>query len=544
MSTERRISAPRAAAVLAVTLLFACLLAFVSLAAAETGPAQPTVIPLPEKMELREGAFTLGPETSIVVTGDARQVGEYLAWLLRRATVFEFPVRAAAPDGNPANCIVLRADSGKRHLGAEGYELTVHPDRMVIEAATDAGAFYGVQTLRQILPAAVESEFPAVNVDWTAPCLHIVDRPRYSWRGIMLNPGFNFLTKEFIKRHLDTMACYKLNRLHLHLADAGWAIEIKKHPKLTDLANRRPVTERWRNTYGKCTHGFYTQDDMREIIAYAAERHIVIIPEIEMPGHATGALTSYPELACPTWPETIENPRTYGSYPCVFCAGNEKAFAFLEDVLTEVIDLFPSPWIHIGGDEVGKGHWNRCPLCQARMKDEGLKDADELQSYFIKRIAAFVNGKGRRVIGWTEIIEGGLAPGATVQSWLHPDHKKYTEAAAVAANAGHDVIMSTHNHCYLNYVGLSLEKCYAFEPTPPALSPEAAKHILGVEPCLWGFPQHRTDELVFPRLCAFAEVGWSAKEARDFEGFKARLEPHGRRLDEIGINYRRDPAVW
>ncbi|MDZ7617540.1 MAG: beta-N-acetylhexosaminidase [Patescibacteria group bacterium] len=533
---------------LAVALLgamFASALAVGSVPAAHaTEPARPTVIPLPEKMELGAGTFSLTAETVVVVAEETRRVGQYLAWLLRRPTEFAFPLRDVAPNADCAGCIVLRTDSAKEHLGAEGYELTVQADRVIITAATEAGAFYGVQTLRQLLPAAVESEFPTVGVDWTVPCLHIEDKPRYSWRGIMLNPGFNFLTKDFLKRYLDAMACYKLNRLHLHLADAGWAIEIKKYPKLIDLANRRPITERWRNTYGKCTHGFYTQEEMREIIAYAAERHIVIVPEIEVPGHATGAIACYPELACPTWPEKTENPHTYMSYPCVFCAGNEKAFEFLEDVFSELIDLFPSPWIHIGADEVRKDHWAKCPLCQARMKAEGLKDVDELQGYFVKRVAAFVNGKGRKVIGWTEIMDGGLPPGVTVQSWLHTDHKVYGDATAAAANAGHDVIVSTHNHCYLNYVGLQLEKCYAFEPTPAGLSPEAAKHVLGVEPCLWGFPQHRTDELVFPRLCAFAEVGWSAKDARNWEDFKARLTPHGRRLDEIGINYRRDPVVW
>ncbi len=511
---------------------------------AEARARRPKLVPMPQKMEMREGTFTLGGETSICVSAKLRPAGEYLAWLLRRPTDFAFAVRDAAPDGDVANCIVLQTASDKDRLGEEGYELTILADRIVIEAATDAGAFYAVQTLRQILPAAVESEFPTVGVDWTLPCLHIEDKPRYSWRGIMLNPGFNFLAKDFLKRYLDAMACYKLNRLHLHLADAGWAIEIKKYPKLTDLSNRRPITERWRKTYGKCTHGFYTQDEMREIIAYAAERHIVIVPEIEVPGHATGAMACYPELACPTWPKKTENPRTYMSYPCVFCVGNDKAFEFLEDVFTELMDLFPSPWIHIGADEVRKDHWAKCPLCQARMKAEGLKSVDELQSYFVKRIAAFVNGKGRKVIGWTEILDGGLPPGATVQSWLSPDHKKYGDVGATVTAAGNDVIMSTNGSCYLNYVGLPLEKCYAFEPTPAGLSPEAAKHILGVEPCLWGFPQHRTDGLVFPRLCAFAEVGWSAKDARNWDDFKLRLEPHGRRLDEMGIDYRRDPAVW
>jgi hexosaminidase len=520
------------------------LLAGGSLVAVGAEREAPTIIPRPETMELRDGTFTFGPKTAIVVQSGTRRLGEYLAGLLKRPTGFALAIRDAATAAETADTVTLRIVPGKERLGPEGYELTVQKDRVLVEAAAEAGVFYGVQTLRQLLPAAVESECLTTGVVWSVPCLRIEDKPRYSWRGIMLNPGFNFLTKEFVKRHIDAMACYKLNRLHLHLADAGWALEIKKYPKLTDPTNRRPVTERWRKTYGKCTFGFYTQDEMRELIAYAAERQITIVPEIEVPGHATGAMACYPELACPTWPEKIENATTYMSYPCVFCAGNEKAFAFLEDVFTEVIELFPSPWVHIGADEVRKDHWSKCPLCQKRMKEEGLKNVDELQSYFVKRIAAFVNSKGRRVIGWTEILDGGLPPGVTVQSWLDTNHKTYPEAAAATATAGHDVIMSTHGNCYLNYLGLSLEKCYAFEPTPPGLTPEAAKHIVGLEPCLWGFPQHRTDELVFPRLCAFAEVGWSTKDARDWNDFSKRLKPHGRRLDEIGIDYHRVPAVW
>lgn len=516
-----------------------------SLVASGAESKGPAIIPRPERMELGEGSFSLGPQTAIVVEPGTRRVGEYLAQLLKTPTGFALPIREMSPGETPSDAVVLRIASGKEKLGPEGYELTVLADRgVLVEAAAEAGAFYGVQTLRQLLPAAVESECLTVGVEWSVPCVKIEDKPRYGWRGVMLNPGFNFLDKEFVKRHIDAMACYKMNRLHLHLADAGWALEIKKYPKLTDLTTRRPVTERWRKVYGKCKFGFYTQDEMRELIAYAAARHIVIVPEIEVPGHATGALGAHPELACPTWPEKIEKATSYMSYPCVFCAGNEKAFAFLEDVFAEVIELFPSPWVHIGADEVRKDHWSKCPLCQKRMKEEGLKNVDELQSYFVKRIAAFISGKGRQVIGWTEILDGGLPPGVTVQAWLAPNHKKYPEAAASTAKLGHNVIMSTHSHCYLNYLGLSLEKCYGFEPTPPGLTADEAKRILGVEPCLWGFPQHRTDGLVYPRLCAFAEIGWSTKDARNWSDFVERLKPHGRRLDEIGINYQRDPAVW
>ncbi len=493
-----------------------------------------SVIPQPEKVEVGEGGFVIGAETAIVVDGDARGEGEYLAEFLGTPTGFDFGVRESLGSESSTNCIILRTVSDKGHLGAEGYELTVTPDRVVAEAQTAAGLFYACQTLRQLLPAAVESECLVGGVVWTVPCVKIEDKPRYSWRGLMLDPGHNFLTKEFTKRYIDAMCCYKMNRLHWHLTDMGWAIEIKKYPELTKIENWPPIAPRWRRAYGKCTQGFYTQEDVREIVAYAARRHVTIVPEIELPGHSSAAVACYPELLCPNWKSPVAKIDSYFHYPFNYCAGNEMTFEFLEGVLSEVIDLFPSPYIHIGGDERVRGAWKACPKCQARIKAEGLKNEDELQSYFVKRIDRFVRDKGRRIIGWTEIMEGGLAPGATLQSWLDAKH------GVEAANEGHDVVMSTNQNCYLNYRGLSLEKAYSFEPTPPGLSAEAAKHILGLEPCLWGFPQHRHDELVFPRLCAFAEVGWSTKESRDWGGFKKRLSPHGRRLDEMGIDYRRE----
>ena len=498
----------------------------------------PTVVPRPETMELGEGKSSFGPQTAIVVEVETRRVGEYLAGLMKTPTGFDLPIRDAASAESPQDSVVLRIAAGKERLGPEGYELTVFKDGVRIEAAAEAGVFYGVQTLRQLLPAAVESGCSTTGVDWTVPCVRIEDKPRYAWRGLMLDPGHNFLTKEFTKRYIDAMALYKLNRLHWHLTDMGWAIEIKKYPELTNVAKWPAVAPRWRRVYGKCTHGFYTQDDVRELVAYAAQRHVTIVPEIELPAHSCAALACYPELRCPNARNRKDPVDSYFDYPNNYCAGNEKTFEFLEDVLSEVMELFPSPLIHIGGDERIKGVWSKCPRCQARMKAEGLKNEDELQSYFVKRIERFVVSQGRRIVGWTEIVEGGLAPEATVQSWLDPQH------AVAAVEGGHDVVMSTNGNCYLNYSGLSLEKSYAFEPTPPGLSPEAAKHILGLEPCLWGFPQHRHDELVFPRLCAFAEVGWSPKDARDWSDFKRRLTAHGRRLDEMGVNYHRDAAVW
>jgi len=482
-------------------------------AGAEIAP--PAVIPQPVKMEVGQGTFTFNAATTIRVAPATRREGEYLAGLLARPTGWELAVVDASGQNETKNCVELRTAADKKHLGPEGYELTVRPDRILAEAATPTGVFYAIQTLRQLLPAAVECECLTTGVDWTVPCVRVEDKPRYQWRGLMLDPGHNFLSKEFTKRYLDAMALYKMNRLHWHLTDMGWAIEIEKYPELTDVDKWPAVAPRWRRAYGKCTHGFYTRDDVRELVAYAAERHVTIVPEIELPAHASAALACYPELRCPNAKNRKDPVHSYFDYPNNYCAGNEKTFEFLEDVLSEVMELFPSPIIHIGGDERIKGVWSKCPRCQARIKAEGLAGEDELQSYFVKRIERFVVSKGRRIIGWTEIVEGGLAPGATVQSWLDPQH------AVAAANAGHDVVMSTNKHCYLNYPGLTLKQCYAFEPTPSELSPEAARHILGVEPCLWGFPQHRHDELVFPRLCAFAEVGWSPKDARDWVGLEA-----------------------
>jgi hexosaminidase len=517
------------------TLVVWAVVASGAVCAAEELP-KPAVIPQPVKMQVHDGAFTFDAETKIFVTKETRREGEYLAELLAVPTGIDLPVSDSLPDDKCKNCVLLKTSADSGVLGAEGYRLTVTGDRIVAEAATAAGVFYACQTLRQLLPAAIESECPVGGVAWKVPCVEIEDRPRYEWRGLMLDPGHNFLTKEFTKRYIDAMALYKMNRLHWHLTDMGWAIEIKQYPELTKIENWPPIVPRWRRAYGKCTQGFYTQDDVREIVAYAAERHVTIVPEIELPGHSSAALACYPELLCPNWKSTVEKTDSYFHYPINYCAGNEKTFEFLEGVLSEVIDMFPSPYIHIGGDERVRGAWKACPRCQARIKEEGLANEDELQSYFVKRMDAFVRSKGRQIIGWTEIMEGGLAPEATVQSWLDAKH------AVEAASKGHDVIMSTNQSCYLNYRGVTLEKAYAFEPTPPGLSPEAAKHILGVEPCLWGFGQHRHDELVFPRLCAYAEVGWSPKDARDWGNFKTRLKPHGRRLDELGINYRRDPV--
>jgi hexosaminidase len=425
-------------------------------------------------------------------------------------------------------------------LGEEGYELTVAPTSVVLRAPQAQGLFYGVQTFRQLLPP--EAERPARNrtkvaKTWRIPCTRIIDQPRYPWRGMLLDCCRHFMAKDFVKRYIDLLAYHKMNVLHWHLTeDQGWRIEIKRYPRLTAIGA-------WRGEGDERHGGFYTQEDIRDIVAYARSRHVTIVPEIEMPGHSVAALAAYPELSCTGGPFKVST--RWGVHEDVYCAGNERTFEFLEGVLSEVIDLFPSEFIHVGGDECPKQRWKACAKCQARMKAEGLRDEGELQSYFIRRIDKFLTGKGRRLVGWDEILEGGLAPNATVQSW------RGMSGAVAAAKAGHDVISSPTSHCYLDYAQsrepgeptwmgfIDLKTAYSFEPTPPQLDPEQARHVLGAEGNMWTehAPQERVDHQVFPRLCALAEVTWSPAQRRDWKGFQERMKTHYRRLDALGVHY-------
>lgn len=531
-----------------------------------------SLIPVPAHMALAGGRFAFTPETRIAVVGDAetRAVGEYLAqqFAPRLGRTLEV-VAAAEGAGQARDTLLLKQDAGDTPLGSEGYALDSGTPGVVLTAPAPAGLFYGVQTLRQLL---AEDEAGTVYL----PGVTIRDAPRYRWRGMLLDCGRHFMRKEFVLRYIDLLAYHKLNVLHWHLTeDQGWRIEIRKYPKLTEIAAWRKVTrcselpgadgpapavegmrlppafavelppERVvalaaeKARYG----GFYTQADIREIVAYAKRRYVTVVPEIELPGHCQAALAAYPELSCTGGP--FEVGTKWGIYEDVYCAGHDATFTFLEDVLNEVVELFPSEFIHIGGDECPKERWRACPRCQARMKAEGLRDEHELQSYFVRRIERFLHGKGRRLIGWDEILEGGLAPRATVQSWRGMD------GALHAARAGHDVIASPFSHCYLDYPQMAapgepaifhvmpLAQPYAFEPTPPGLAPDQAQHVLGLEGNLWAerAPQPRVDWQVFPRLCALAEVGWSPPATRDWGNFQRRLDAHYGRLDALGVNY-------
>jgi hexosaminidase len=490
----------------------------------------PAVIPKPVKMKLNSGSFVLKAETGILVDEGPQEVldvGRYLSNCLGPATGLSLVVQRTSAAKPPAGSILLTTRNAEQGLGEEGYELTVTEDYVILRAPRAAGVFRGVQTIRQLLPPYVESRVKIRGTEWAIPCVEIVDKPRFPWRGSLLDSCRHFLSKDFVKRYIDLLAYHKMNRLHWHLCeDQGWCIEIKKYPRLTEIGAWRGEGK---NRYG----GFYTQEDVKEIVEYAKSRYIMVVPEIEMPGHCTAALTSYPELSCTGGPFEVSTKR--GIHTEVYCAGNDKVFEFLEDVLSEVIELFPAPYIHIGGDECPKERWKKCPKCQARIKAEDLKNEDELQSYFIKRIEKFLLTRNRRLIGWDEILEGGLAPAATVQSWRGLD------GAIAAARAGHDVIVSPTSHCYLDYPHnvTSLEKIYSFEPIPKQLTAQQAKHILGGEGNMWTdrTGQELVDSWVFPRLTALAEVLWSQKSSRDWKDFSGRMQEHYKRLNVMGVRF-------
>lgn len=522
-----------------------------------------SVIPKPMEMEIGEGSFMLKHKAAIYYqsgSAETRDVANYLADCLRPATGLSLVVKEQT--GAPAvDSFLLTTKNADPALGPEGYELSVTEKGIVLSATEPAGLFYGIQTIRQLLPACIESDKKVADAVWIIPCVQIKDKPRFKWRGSLLDSCRHFMSVDFIKRYIDLLAYHKMNRFHWHLTDdQGWRVEIKKYPRLTEVGawrNSGPGYLRMDNQprdeakEGNLYGGYYTQEDLKAIVAYAKSRYVTVVPEIEMPGHSRGALASYPELSCTGGP--IEVRPTMGISEDVFCAGNEKTFEFIDDVLSEVVEVFDSPYIHIGGDECPKARWKECPKCQARIKAEGLKNEHELQSYFIRRAEKILNAKGRQLIGWDEILEGGLAPGATVQSW------RGINGAIAAATSGHDTILSPTSNCYLDYphttsqallfpswMGLlPTKKVYSFEPVPEELTVKQQKHILGGECNVWTecAPQEEVDLRVYPRLTAFSETLWSPKELRDWDDFSCRLKGHFRRLDTLGVNYFREPEL-
>jgi len=445
-----------------------------------------SVIPQPLQIEQTTGVFTLNSRVKIELPNETKLSGEanYLKTRIQKATGW---VLQTVPQTNGKKISLRMEDGLEGTLGLEGYSLTVTKKEIKILATTPAGVFYGIQTLLQLLPPEIYGNQVAEQVKWNVPLVKITDKPRFAWRGYMLDVSRHFFPASYLYGVLDHMAIQKLNVFHLHLADdQGWRLEIKKYPRLTEVGawrvnredqhwnKREPIKPGEKADYG----GFYTQDDIRKLVAYAGERHITIVPEIEMPAHATAALAAYPEVSCDQAEYSV---LPGGIWPCtnIYCAGKDETFTFLENVLSEVMALFPSQYIHIGGDEATKDKWVVCKNCQKRIHEEHLKNEKELQSYFIQRIEKYVNAQGRKIIGWDEILEGGLAPNAAVMSW------RGTEGGIAAAKAGHPVVMCPTSNCYIDYyqgkpetqpqgIGgyLPLEKVYALDPVPAGLSAE------------------------------------------------------------------------
>ncbi len=516
----------------------------------------PSIIPLPQKMEMRDGAFHLTDHTTIYVDSASRETAPFLAERLRPST--GYPLKVATTrhtDAAIAGRILLTTENANTNLGPEGYELTVAPDSVVIRAPAQAGLFYGVQTLLQLLPPEIFSSNRVQNVDWQIPCVQIKDWPRFKWRGILFDVSRHFFSKSEVKSVLDAMVLHKMNTFHWHLTDDhGWRIEIKKYPKLTQVGAWRPSAgfgfdPKASDAYGPDGRygGFYTQDDIREVVKYAAARHITVVPEIEMPGHATAALAAYPQYSCTGGP--FEPIMTAGIFNGIYDPSKEETFQFLAGVLQEVGKLFPGQYIHVGGDEVPKDTWKNCASCQALMKREGLKNEDELQSWFMRRIEKIVNSTGHSMIGWSEILQGGLATNAAVMDWIG--------GAREAASAGHYVVMTPTAYCYFDFYQstnkaaepeaadwggpLPLNKVYSFNPMPTNMPPELQSYILGTQGNLWTerIPNFKHAEyMLFPRTCALAEVTWSGQNMRDWDDFMQRLQVHVRRLNELNINYR------
>ena len=481
-----------------------------------------SVIPVPLKMEQGTGCFLLSENTKLYINLQGLE-----AQLLENC-LQALPVHLKKGKKKDTQNMLSLLITEKNHQlpSPESYTLSVTPQQILIRATSGAGLFYGVQTLLQLAQPSGAGSYSIASVE-------IEDTPRFAYRGLMLDVSRHFSTKEFIKKQIDALAYYKINRLHLHLTDAaGWRLEIKKYPLLTEFAAWRtdPTWKQWWNGGRKYVRfdapgaygGYYTQDDIREILEYARQHYITVIPEIEMPSHSEEVLAAYPQLSCSGEPYKNSD----------FCVGNEETFTFLENVLTEVMELFPSEYIHIGGDEAGKSAWKTCPKCQKRMKDEHLANVDELQSYLIHRIEKFLNNHGRHLLGWDEILQGGIAPNATVMSW------RGEEGGIAAVTSGHRAIMTPGAYCYLDSyqdapysqpeaIGgyLPLKKVYSYNPVPASLTAEQAKLVYGVQGNLWveyiPTPEH-VEYMIYPRILALAETAWSAPERKSWPDFHTR----------------------
>jgi hexosaminidase len=508
------------------------------------------VIPRPQTLSVLPGAFGITSKTSVCIDPSNEELRRLAVTLLFRIKASSgYALRIVEKKNSDAtNAIILTTAQAPDTLGHEGYWLQVGAQRIVLKAPGAAGIFYGLQTLVQLLPEP-SGKLPA---SLPVPAVEIIDKPRLTWRGMMLDVGRYFYPVEDVKKFIDYMAMYKMNTFQWHLTeDQGWRIEIKKYPALTQTSAWRDGTiighlnDQPRQYDGKRHGGYYTQEQVRDIIAYAAARYITVVPEIEMPGHSVAALAAYPELSCTGGPFSVS--QTWGVHEDVYCAGNEQTFVFLQDVLTEVAALFPSPIIHIGGDECPKTRWRVCSKCQSRIKQENLKDEHELQSYFIRRIENFLLTKNKSIIGWDEILEGGLAPNAMVMSW------RGITGGITAAKQRHGVVMTPRNPAYMDYYqgdpagepltigGMNtLQTVYAYDPVPAALTKEEARYILGSQANVWTeyMPDRaRAEYMIMPRMAALAEVTWTTPARKNWNDFTQRMQIEYARYARSGIRY-------
>lgn len=515
-----------------------------------------SIIPLPEQQYSGKGYFIFNKETIIRVENKRQEnIAQLFANLFSTPAGFTPKIQVGASDISAT--IVFTTDTT---LSKENYKLDITPSHISIKAADAAGFFYATQSIRQLLPPAIDSKVQVLNIEWIVPALTLRDSPRFPYRGLLLDVSRCFIPKENVIKIIDYMAMLKLNKLHLHLVDDnGWRLEIKKYPQLTEIGawrveREKDFSQRKNAKAGEPTPvgGFYTQEEMKEIIAYAHARQVEIIPEIEMPAHTNSSLAAFPDLACPVVKDPIRVIPGMGGHAAeiVYCAGNDKVFSFLQDVLDEVMDIFPSRYINLGGDEASKRYWKICPLCQARMKAEGFTDIEELQGYFMNRMANYVKSKGRQVIGWDELTNSKIPDDTIILGW-----QGLGTAGYKAGQLGHRFIMTPARVLYLiryqgpqwfeprTYFGNNtLENVYNYEPLQPEWDPKVADLLMGVQGCMWTefcSSANDVEYLLFPRLAALAEIAWSGKDKKDWPGFLKRLDVLTEHYDYLGINYAR-----
>lgn len=515
------------------------------------------IIPLPSTYELKPGTFYITGQSSIGIDKsdpEMTTLANYFNEEISDATGFSLPV-------NNSGTIIFQLGEHKE-LGEEGYQLSISSDQLILSAYKHHGIFNGIQSVLQLLPPEIKSKTVQADATWSINCIEVTDKPQFAWRGLMLDVSRHFFTKQEVKKFIDQMAEYKYNVFHWHLTDdQGWRLEVKSLPRLTAIgAWRAPRVGNWWErepqlptdslSYG----GYYTTEDIREIVEYAQQRYVTIVPEIDIPGHSMAALSAYPEISCTGGPFHVNVGNTfYTEIENSLCAGNEQTFEVLDSVFAEVARLFPSPYIHIGGDECYKGFWEKCPKCKMRMQKEHLKNLEELQSYFVKRVAAMVQKRGKQVIGWDEILEGGLAPETIVMSW------RGMKGGIEAAKQGHSVIMTPTDHCYLDfyqgdptvepntYSMLRLQDCYKYQLIPDSVD---ASLIMGGQGNLWteSVPHYRQVEyMIWPRALAISETLWTDARLRNWKFFVNRVEQQFERFDRSGVNYARsiyDPIIY